>query len=136
MQLEVLAVRDQTCISQFAQSLSHSHILSHPRAGPRTNVWSSTFDPGRNANMNKIGSSYYDKPNESNPGGVWDQVLQSEAARPSSPPSTSAVKGGSMDADAVRKMFATEKIEAALKKAETGGKVDYDRVRAREALLI
>ena len=58
-----------------ATSASHSHSiypliapgLAHPTrfpAGPRNNVWSSTFDPGRNANLKNAGRSYYDTPSD------------------------------------------------------------------------
>ncbi len=52
----------------------HCFFLNH--AGPRNNIWSSTFDPGRNQNMKKMGSSYYDKPVDNKT--VWDQTLDSQ----------------------------------------------------------
>ncbi|MCP3882878.1 MAG: hypothetical protein GY701_31450, partial [Sulfitobacter sp.] len=39
-------------------------------------MWSSTFNPGRNDKMKKMGSSYYDKPVDNNT--VWDQTLDSQ----------------------------------------------------------
>lgn len=39
-------------------------------------MWSSTFDPGTNQNMKKMGSSYYDKPVDNKT--VWDQTLDSQ----------------------------------------------------------
>ena len=70
--------------------------------------------------MRKVGASYYDKPDESNPGGVWDQHLKSEAAKP---------RSNSPTADTATKMMSTDKIQSAMKQAETtGGKVDYDKV--------
>jgi len=87
-------------------------------AGPRQNVWSSTFDPGRNSNMRKVGASYYDKPTEENQGSIWDEHLKSESSRPTSfdaTPKPSAT-------------IATDKIAAAMKKADAGkGKVDFEK---------
>ena len=97
--------------------------------GPRNNVWSSTFDPGRNSNIGrKVGASYYDKPTEENKGDIWSQHLQSQSSRPKSidEPKPS---GTAMDAESVRRMFASDKIESAMKQADAGaGKVDYEKV--------
>jgi hypothetical protein len=87
--------------------------------GPRNNVWSSTFDPGRNSNMRKVGASYYDNPSEENKGSIWDEHLKSESSRPKSfdeaPKQPSAT-------------IASNKIESAMKQASTGsGTVDYEK---------
>lgn len=102
-------------------------------AGPRTNVWSSTFDPGRNANLRKAGSSYYDKPIDNK--AVWDYHVESEGSKPKTvTEKVSAQSGGGgeskMDAEAMRRMLASDRVEAALLKADpTGqGKVDFNQV--------
>eukprot|EP00877_Chromochloris_zofingiensis_P002620 jgi/Chrzof1/12359/Cz06g31230.t1 len=47
------------------------------RSGSKTQqVWRSTFDPGSNPNIGKVGSSYYDKPEDKS--SVWDQILKHE----------------------------------------------------------
>ena len=99
-----------------------------PLAGPRTNVWSSTFDPGRNANLRKTGSSYYDKPAAGKEKSVWEMRVDSERSQASAPaaaPATSA-----MDAAELRRMFSPDKVERAMKMADNGsGRVDFGAVR-------
>jgi hypothetical protein len=95
--------------------------------GPRTNVWSSTFDPGSNANFKKVGSSYYDKPIDNK--GVWDMHNDAESARPKSTSTAATGASEAMDTSSLRRMFSGERVEAALKQADpTGqGKVDFNQ---------
>lgn len=104
-----------------------SKILLYNIAGPRTNVWSSTFDPGANANLKKVGSSYYDKPVDNK--GVWDMHNDAESARPKSTSTAAPGPSDAMDTASLRRMLSGERVEAALKQADpTGqGKVDYNQ---------
>jgi hypothetical protein len=89
-------------------------------AGPptRSNVWSSTFNPGRNDNMKKMGSSYYDKPVDNKT--VWDQTLDSQRRSSvdgkSSEPSTPTA--GHTNVNDIQQL--------AMKHSKAGGAVDMD----------
>lgn len=104
-------------------------------AGPRNNVWSSTFDPGRNANMKKMGSSYYDKPSAENKSTVWEEHIASQKAQPEPTAMNNAAGSeGSqkqLDSDTLRKMMDPQNVNFALHKLDPSGtgKVDLDEVR-------
>jgi len=88
-------------------------------------VWSSTFDPGANANLRKAGSSYYDKPTGDEKS-VRQMHLDSEKEKPSSP--NAAGKPG-VDAEDVRRMFSPDRVEQAMKQSsDASGKVNMDRL--------
>lgn len=100
-------------------------------AGPRNNVWSSTFDPGRNANMKKMGSSYYDKPVDDRT--TWDQHLASQESQADTAMVENNVAGfttGKMNSDDIKKMMSPAKVDAALKKLDPdgSGKVEFAEV--------
>jgi hypothetical protein len=99
---------------------------------PRNNVWSSTFDPGRNANMKKMGSSYYDKPSAENKSTVWEEHIASQKAQPEPTAMNNAAGSeGSqkqLDSDTLRKMMDPQNVNFALHKLDPSGtgKVDLD----------
>ncbi|KAI8106028.1 hypothetical protein M9434_004625 [Picochlorum sp. BPE23] len=100
-------------------------------ASPRNNVWSSTFDPGRNANMKKMGSSYYDKPAAGDSATVWDQHLEAQKqAAPQSPTSANNQVGQkTIDKEDLQKMMNPSNVEAAMQKVDPSGtgKIDFDQ---------
>lgn len=106
-------------------------LLDLTCAGPRNNVWSSTFDPGRNANMKKMGSSYYDKPAAGDSTTVWDQHLEAQKqAAPQSPTSANNQVGQkTIDKEDLQKMMTPSNVEAAMQKVDPSGtgKIDFDQ---------
>lgn len=98
-----------------AQTCSSLRCLWY--AGPRNNVWSSTFDPGRNQNMKKMGSSYYDKPIDNKT--VWDQTLDSQKGQASTPQSPTVASNNSMGMD-------VSEVQKLAAKNSKNGVVDMD----------
>ena len=96
-------------------------------------VWSSTFDPGRNANLQRKsagGGSYYDKPVAGDTKTVWDCHLESKKSGGGEAPApVSAPHGNVVDAAELKRMMSSERVEAAMRQAGSGGKVDFNKVR-------
>jgi len=100
---------------------------------PVVQVWSSTFNPGRNANLQRKSAgagSYYDKPVAGDTKTVWDCHLESKksGAGEAAPPVSAAHAGGNVvDAAELKRMMSSERVEAAMRQAGSGGKVDFNK---------
>jgi hypothetical protein len=94
-------------------------------------VWSATFDPGRNANMQKkVSGGYYDRPAEGDNKSVWNIHLESQKSQAEAPTAAAALGGDAVDAAEVKRMLSADRVDAALRKATSGesGKVDFTKL--------
>ncbi|KAI7840776.1 hypothetical protein COHA_005514 [Chlorella ohadii] len=107
-----------------------------PRSPQAT--WRDT-DPGYNPNMAKTGRSYYDTvENKKASPGIWDYHLQSEKAEREashdvaraafkSMGASTTPQGDVLDASALRKMFASDRVDQLMAMADKNkdGKIDF-----------